>query len=108
MVRIALPQPRFTGGGIEGEILHVDRFGNLVTNIDRATFDRLSATNLVSIEVGSEEVREIVSTYSDVGPGELCALFGSTDRLEIARRDASASATLGLGRGERVRVSGSA
>ena len=46
----------------------------------------------------------MVSTYADAAAGEICALFGSTDHLEIAANGASAAALLGLGRGAPVRI----
>jgi S-adenosylmethionine hydrolase len=49
-------------------------------------------------------VTRVVSTYADVSPGEVCALFGSTDHLEVAANGASAAVLLDLGRGAPVRV----
>jgi S-adenosylmethionine hydrolase len=46
----------------------------------------------------------VVSTYTDAPPGEVCALFGSTDHLEIAANGASAAAMLDLDRGAAVQV----
>jgi S-adenosylmethionine hydrolase len=45
-----------------------------------------------------------VATYADVPPGEVCALFGSSDHLEIAANGASAAAAIGAGRGAAVTV----
>jgi S-adenosylmethionine hydrolase len=47
----------------------------------------------------------VVATYSDAEPGSVCALFGSTDHLEVAVNGASAAERLGLGRGARVVIS---
>jgi S-adenosylmethionine hydrolase len=49
-------------------------------------------------------VARIVATYADAPPGELCALFGSTDHLEIAINAGDAAAVLGLGRRAPARV----
>jgi hypothetical protein len=107
--RLAIPQPRIQAGRIDGEVLRVDRFGNLITNIDRKTFERLAGapgTPDIPIEVhaGGRQVSKVVSTYADVAPGEICALFGSTDHLEIAANGASAAAALSLARGAAVHV----
>jgi S-adenosylmethionine hydrolase len=75
----------------------------LITNIDRRTFDKL-ADGALDIQVGAHAVSRVVSTYADVGDGEVCALFGSTDHLEVAANGASAAARLALGRGAPVRV----
>lgn len=104
--RLAIAQPAVQADRIDGEVLRVDRFGNLITNIDRKSFDRLAGAPGVPIEIhaGGRQVSKVVSTYADAGPGEVCALFGSTDHLEIAANGASAAAELALGRGAPVHV----
>src|SRR5207302_11124649 len=96
--RLALPQPTATPEQVTGEVLRVDRFGNLITNIDRKTFQKLAAGPL-DLRVGEHAVPRVVSTYADVADGEVCALFGSTGHLEVAANGASAAARLDLGRG---------
>jgi len=101
--RLDLPQPALQGDGISGCVLRVDRFGNLITNIDRRTFDKVTGGAL-EIQIGDRVVSRVVSTYADAAAGELCALFGSTDHLEIAANGASAATELNLGRGAPVHV----
>jgi S-adenosylmethionine hydrolase len=103
LLRLEVPKPVAEAGAIHGEVLRIDRFGNLVTNIDRRTYEA-SAGQSIEIRVGGHQVSRIVSTYADAGPGEICALFGSTDQLEIAANGASAATLLGLGRGAPVHV----
>jgi S-adenosyl-L-methionine hydrolase (adenosine-forming) len=103
IARLDLPHPRVAEDEIEGLVLRVDRFGNLITNIDRKTFEKLSGAPL-DIQVGSRQVSKMVSTYADAAAGDVCALFGSTDHLEIAANGASAAAALGLGRGAPVHI----
>jgi S-adenosylmethionine hydrolase len=103
--RLQLPQPLSRGDGIDGEVVRVDRFGNLVTNIPRPLVDALSAGAGVEIRVGPRRIGRMVATYADAGPGEICAVFGSTDHLEVAASGASAAEALGLGRGAPVHVS---
>ena len=103
IARLDLPQPRVAQDEIEGLVLRVDRFGNLITNIDRKTFEKLSGAPL-DIQVGSRQVSKVVSTYADATAGDVCALFGSTDHLEIAANGASAAEELGLGRGASVHI----
>jgi S-adenosylmethionine hydrolase len=85
-------------------VLRIDRFGNLVSNIDRRTFDRLQQTGKVRVQAGDTAIERLVATYAEIAPGEVCALFGSTDHLEIALREARAAERLGLRRGAPVRV----
>jgi S-adenosylmethionine hydrolase len=101
--RLDVPRPIVGDGSIEGQVLRVDRFGNLITNIDRRTFDRMAGPGL-EIRVGSHVVSKVVSTYADLNADEICALFGSTDHLEIAANGASAAARLDLGRGAAVHI----
>jgi S-adenosylmethionine hydrolase len=106
--RLELPKPRQGGDGLEGEVLRVDRFGNLVTNIDRATFEKAAGRDPIVVEIGNRQVSKVVSTYADAPAGELCALFGSTDHLEIAAAGASAATLLAVSRGALVHVRRSA
>jgi S-adenosylmethionine hydrolase len=102
LVRLDLPRPRATADGVDGEIVRVDRFGNLTSNIDEATIAKLGRA--VRVEIGSHVIPRIVSTYADATPGDLCALVGSSERLEIAVNGGNAAATLGLGRGAVVQL----
>src|SRR3989449_7339335 len=101
--RLDLPQPEVDTDHITGQVLRVDRFGNLITNIDRKTFDKLAGASL-EIRVGSHQIAKVVSTYADAALGEVVALFGSTDHLEIAANGASAASALDLSRAAPVHV----
>ena len=100
-----LPLPELTDGRIAGQVQRIDHFGNLVSNIDRKTFERLSQSGSIQIEVGSHAIGRLVETYADIGDDEVCALFGSTDHLEFAANSASAVEQLGVERGTQVVVS---
>jgi S-adenosylmethionine hydrolase len=104
--RVRVRQPSETGDGIEGEVVRVDRFGNLITNIDHPRFQRVSSQGPVMIQVGERRLSGVVSTYEEAEPGGLCALFSSSDHLEIAVAGGSAAAELAAGRGTLVRVTG--
>jgi S-adenosylmethionine hydrolase len=108
LVRINAPKPAVdsASGVVAGEVLRVDRFGNLITNIDRRTFDAIAIPDGRALEVyaGGHQVERVVSTYADARAGEICALFGGTDHLEIAANGASAATLLNLGRGAPVRI----
>jgi S-adenosylmethionine hydrolase len=101
---IDLPAPAAGEHELIGEVVRVDRFGNLITNIDRRAFDQFAAARSMAIDIGGRDVPRIVATYAEAPPGELCALFGSTDHLEVAINAGDAAAFLGLGRGAPVRV----
>jgi S-adenosyl-L-methionine hydrolase (adenosine-forming) len=101
--RLEIPQPLVEADRIDGVVVRVDRFGNLITNIRRRTFEMLAGGPL-NIHAGAHQVPRVVSTYTDAPAGEVCALFGSTDHLEIAVNGASAAAMLDLDRGAAVQV----
>jgi S-adenosyl-L-methionine hydrolase (adenosine-forming) len=101
---IDLPHPTVTEAELDGEVVRIDRFGNLITNIDRRAFEQLAAGGSIAIDLGGKEVPRLVATYAEAPAGELCALFGSTDHLEVAINAGDAAAVLGLARGARARV----
>jgi hypothetical protein len=102
--RLDLPLPEVTDAGIRGMVLRIDRFGNLVTNIDRRAFEAFARAGAVQVAAGGQPVGRIVATYAEIPRGEICALFGSTDHLELAANAVSAAEILGLGRGALVDV----
>ena len=101
--RLDVPRLTVNAGAILGEVVRVDRFGNLVTNIDRRSFNTIAGHSF-EVWVGEYQVKRIVSTYADGEAGEICALFGSADELEISSNGASVSALLGIARGAPVHV----
>ncbi len=97
------PQPKMRlAGGWEGAVLHVDRFGNLTTNLLEADLAALGGEGL-EVTLG-ELVLPLVRSYSDVESGAACGLVGSSGRLEIAVHRGRADALPGAERGARVCV----
>lgn len=88
---------------LAGIVTRVDRFGNVITNLDRKTCERLTdGTGVLQLSVKGQPIRRIVSTYAEIQPGEVAALFGSTDHLECAMRAERASDQLGAVPGDPV------
>ena len=102
--QLAIPSPEIDGDVLAGEVLRVDRFGNLVTNIDRKLFEKFSQSNGIEVTAATHRIGRVVGTYADAAAGELCALFGSSDHLEIAVNAGSASDRLSLSRGAPVTI----
>src|SRR5438445_12331917 len=94
-----LPSPRHDGAAVVGEVLHVDRFGTLVSNIPGEQVEPG-----VRIRVGGTEVGTLARTFGDVTRGQLLAFVGSGGTVEIAVRDGSAARLLGVGVGAEVRA----
>jgi S-adenosylmethionine hydrolase len=82
---------------IRGEVIHIDAFGNLVTNLPAALLPRLQAAG--RLRVGPHEITTIVRTYGEAAPGTAVALVGSQDFIEAAivegRADARFEARIG-------------
>ncbi len=93
---------RRTDAGVVGVVVHVDRFGTLVTNIP----GEMPAAD-ARVLVANRRVT-IKRTFGDVAPGEVVAFTGSAGTLEIAVRDGRADEVLGVGRGTDVRVESTA
>jgi S-adenosylmethionine hydrolase len=91
------PMPQETPTGIHGEIIHIDAFGNLVTNLPASLLPRLQAAG--RLRVGQHEITAIVRTYGEAVPGTAVALVGSQGFIEAAivegRADERLSARLG-------------
>lgn len=98
--RIDIPEPSSDAEGqLHGEIIHVDHFGNCITNILR---DMVPADSDYRVQVAAKTLPAILHTYGDVSPGTLLALFGSTGHLEIAMAMDSAVDALQLHPGSPV------
>lgn len=100
-VELDIPEPEMAPKGITGEVIHVDRFGNLITNIQQGMLPDASP---IHIEAGSYRLDGLHRTYGEVPMGVPLALIGSTGLLEIAVSGGDASALLGIGRGQGVVV----
>jgi len=99
---LPLPRPIAGDAGLEVHVIHVDRFGNLVTDLlepDLRVWQEEMGGEEIVISVGEDAIKEISETYAGAEQGELVALFGSTGRLEIAVNQGSAAERLGLERG---------
>ena len=97
--RLVDPVPWYQGKAVIGEVLYVDRFGNLVTNLTEDLVPSYAVLEVEDFEIGP-----VRRTFADVPTGELLAYMGSGNTVEIAVRDGSATRRLGIGVGGRIRV----
>ena len=95
----AVAPVRHGDGRVTGRVIHVDRFGNLITDVPGAWME----AGRWCAEIAGQPVSVSGTTYGDVASGALLALVGSTGTVEIAVRDGNAAARLGVGVGEVVR-----
>ena len=110
MVEIGAPPLHKLGGVVEGQVIHIDAFGNLITSLPAELMSAITGSPPgaeLAIEVEGTEGKfspAFGRTFSDVQSGALIAYIGSGGQLEIARRDGSAAKRIGADRGATVRV----
>jgi S-adenosylmethionine hydrolase len=97
--RLAYTAPHADGKIVVGEIVYVDRFGSLITNL---TADWVPPH--ARVEVEDLDIGPLRRTFTDVPTGGLLAYIGSGGAVEVAVRDGSAARRLGVGVGGRVRA----
>lgn len=92
------------GGRIQGVVIRVDKFGNLITNISPADAPALFGSNRpeFSLTINQQEITQLHTSYSEGKPSELFAVAGSSGYLEICQNRFSAATTLQAGRGAEV------
>ncbi|MFN7950899.1 MAG: SAM-dependent chlorinase/fluorinase [bacterium] len=104
-VRLAWPAPRASDASIEGEIIHVDHFGNLVSNIPAAAFaSRQLGPGAIVASYLDRRVPGPFASYDAVPVGEALWVVGSTGRVELSVNRGRADRVLGGGVGTAVRL----
>jgi S-adenosyl-L-methionine hydrolase (adenosine-forming) len=98
-VRLVYAEPHYEGKLVVGQVVYVDRFGTLVTNLTPELVPPYATVEVEGLEVGP-----LRRTCGDVPTGALVAYLGSGGQVEIAVRDGSAARMLGMGVDGRVRA----
>lgn len=104
IVRLAPLFPRTTDDGIEGSLIHIDRFGNCITNFTSEHINEERIAAGAKLIVNDKEISSIRRFFADQsGPkNELFMLVGSAGFVEIAAQNDSAAAILSAKRGDSV------
>ncbi|HEX5170869.1 MAG TPA: SAM-dependent chlorinase/fluorinase [Cyclobacteriaceae bacterium] len=97
-------QVKATKKQISGHVIHVDAYGNLITNIPQDAFDIVSKGKSYTVLFGGEKFRRLQSQYNQVDEGECFILFNSLRLLEIGIYKGNASELLGLSYGSMVNI----
>ena len=100
-VDLQMAASRVTGDALDGEVVLIDDFGNLLSNI---AGEDLRRSRVRGITVGEHRIERLVRTYGEAAPGSVVALISSADTLEIAEVQGSAARRLGATVGTAVRV----
>ena len=94
-LRPAFLKPQRTGKHTwSGQILHIDRFGNIVTNFHASDFPDLETRN-VCMAIGPQQATVVARNYAECGPGELFLIVGSSGYVEVSVNQASAARAIG-------------
>lgn len=101
LVRLPIPKVDTSGDTLIGQIIKIDRFGNLITNISKGTFEAFLNDGVkYEIRTGNASLNRLNAAYADAEIGEPLAIMGSLALLEIAVNGGNAEKQLGLKRGE--------
>lgn len=101
---LPIPEPVISDDKLLGQVIHVDWFGNLITNLSHGMFAQHMAASPCTVQVADVCIQGIAPYYSAVEPGDMLAIFTSFGRLEIAQRNGNAMQTLEVGVGTPVTV----
>lgn len=100
-VKIRFPEPVPTAHGLLGEVIHIDHFGNISTNIRK---HHLGDQRTVTVHLRGHSIPGMYNTFGEKEPGELMALLGSTDYLIVSEVNGSAAGRTDAALGDPVEV----
>lgn len=86
-LKLKVPQVKLTKKSLMGEIIHIDSFGNLITNVETKV---LESKTITRIAVGKNKIKRIAQSYFDIPEGKVGAVVGSSGFLEIAMNKGNA------------------
>jgi S-adenosylmethionine hydrolase len=101
IARLNLPSIEKRGGKIIGRIIHIDNFGNLVSNV---TAQELSKIKKFKMKVKNRIISRLSKTYSEVGKGKILAYQGSSGFLEVGIREGNARLKLDAIIGDKIEI----
>ncbi|GHA78094.1 SAM hydrolase/SAM-dependent halogenase family protein [Pontibacter akesuensis] len=103
-VRLMNRQLRLGDHAITGHVIHVDRYGNLITNITRDSIETIAHGRTFTIHFGRETVGRIFPNFNQIDDGDCCCAYNSQGQLSIGINKGHAAELLGLGFDSQVNV----
>jgi S-adenosylmethionine hydrolase len=104
LTSLPIPDPVAEGETLRGEVIGVDSFGNLVTNISQQALGSFAPDGVIEIEIGGERIKGLKISYEEGARGEVIALWGSAGFLEISLKEQSLHQERGWESGEQVNI----
>ena len=98
---LEIPRPQHDGAGWRGQVVMIDYFGNLMTNLER---QHLAGMGAVRVRIAGQEIHGLLNTFGDTEPGKLAAMYGEVNDLMIAVNHGSAARLLDVKVGDLVEV----
>lgn len=106
--KLNIPVPKVAGNTIDGNVVHIDRFGNAITNITYKDIQHLlpegKGPGTAVVNIVGKEIRGLKKFYAEAAPGEPGAVINSSGALEIFLFKQNARTGLSIKRGEAVRL----
>jgi len=99
---LELPKVKITSQSLVGEVIYIDHFGNLVSNIDAKTFKNFTKNKIFKVFIKDKIINHLSHSYAEGLTSKPLALIDSFNYLEIALRDGSVSDYLAVDKGEKV------
>jgi hypothetical protein len=100
-----IPACQTNNSGISGQVIHVDRYGNLITNITAEQINRFArAKQVCQVRLGEKPIGLVRRVFADVERGHVVSYVGSAGMLEIAVNQGRADKELSAGPGTAVEV----
>ncbi len=100
-VRLEIPQPQRVEYGWRAQVLHIDHFGNIATNLE---LQHAGQEPSLRVRIGDREISGLSQAYGDASPGELVALFDSSGYLSVAAVNGDAARMLQVKTGDTVEI----
>ncbi len=102
--KLEFPKIKISADTLAGEIIYIDRFGNLVSNIEKKDFFNIVKNNKYKIFVRNKTINRLSEGYGDSAPLKPLALFDSFGFLEIAVNSHSAEKILNVNKGAAIKI----
>lgn len=107
-VKLNIPAPKITENSIDGHAVHIDRFGNIITNIlfkdIQPLLSEAADLSAISVNLAGKEIKGLKKFYAEAAPGVPGALINSSGALEIFLFKQNARTALSVKRGETIRL----
>jgi len=104
LVRLQWVRPRADDQGVQGWVVHIDRFGNAITNIPEELLEVHRRDREVRCYAGSAILEGIADTYAEVEQGEALVIVGSSGHIEVSINGGHAASLLSLIKGSAVSI----